>query len=88
MYDYVAVREAVVNAIVHNDCLMNMLQNLKCLVIISNIIKWQYSTIYHKKEFLEGYSLPKNKELMKVFNVRFTYYYTRGIIKFFMRTFS
>lgn len=69
MYDFAAVREAVVNAIVHNDWSneyspkFEMFSNK--LVISSN---GGIQDSITKEEFLEGYSLPKNKELMKVFN--------------------
>lgn len=69
MYDYIAVREAVVNAIVHNDWSNEYSPKFEIfsdrLVISSNGGIQDNKT---KEEFLEGFSLPKNKELMKVFN--------------------
>lgn len=69
MYDFVAVREAVVNAIVHNDWSNEYAPKFEMfsdrLVISSN---GGIQPTITKEEFLEGYSLPKNKELMKVFN--------------------
>lgn len=69
MYDYTAVREAVVNAIVHNDWSNEYSPKFEIfsdrLVISSNGGIQDNTT---KEEFLEGFSLPKNKELMKVFN--------------------
>lgn len=69
MYDYIAVREAVVNAIVHNDWSNEYSPKFEMfsdrLVISSNGGIQDNTT---KEEFLEGFSLPKNKELMKVFN--------------------
>lgn len=69
MYDYIAVREAVVNAIVHNDWSNEYSPKFEIfndrLVISSNGGVQDNTT---KEEFLKGFSLPKNKELMKVFN--------------------
>lgn len=69
MYDFVAVREAVVNAIVHNDWSNEYAPKFEMfsdrLVISSN---GGIQPSITQEEFLEGYSLPKNKELMKVFN--------------------
>ena len=69
MYDFAAVREAVVNAIVHNDWSNEYAPKFEMFsnrIVISSNGGIQPSTT--KEEFLEGYSLPKNKELMKVFN--------------------
>ena len=69
MYDFAAVREAVVNAIVHNDWSNEYSPKFEMFsdrLVISSNGGIQSSTT--KEEFLEGYSLPKNKELMKVFN--------------------
>lgn len=69
MYDFAAVREAVVNAIVHNDWSNEYAPKFEMFsdrLAISSNGGIQPSTT--KEEFLEGYSLPKNKELMKVFN--------------------
>ena len=69
MYDFVAVREAIVNAIVHNDWSNEYAPKFEMFsdrLVISSNGGIQPSTT--KEEFLEGYSLPKNKELMKVFN--------------------
>lgn len=69
MYDYSAVREAVVNAIVHNDWSNEYAPKFEMFsdrLVISSNGGIQPSTT--QEEFLEGYSLPKNKELMKVFN--------------------
>ena len=69
MYDFTAVREAVVNAIVHNDWSNEYAPKFEMFsdkLVISSNGGIQPSTT--KEEFLEGYSLPKNKELMKVFN--------------------
>ena len=69
MYDFAAVREAVVNAIVHNDWSNEYAPKFEMFSdrsVISSNGGIQDSTT--KEEFLEGFSLPKNKELMKVFN--------------------
>ena len=64
MYDFAAVREAVINAIVHNDWSNEYAPKFEMFsdrLVISSNGGIQPSTT--KKEFLEGYSLPKNKEL-------------------------
>jgi len=69
MYDFAAVREAVVNAVVHNDWSNEYSPKFEMFsdrLVISSNGGIQPSTT--KEEFLEGYSLPKNKELMRVFN--------------------
>lgn len=69
MYNFAAVREAVVNAIVHNDWSNEYSPKFEMFsdkLVISSNGGIQPSTT--KEEFLEGYSLPRNKELMKVFN--------------------
>lgn len=69
MYDFAAVREAIINAIVHNDWSNEYAPKFEMFsdkLVISSNGGIQPSTT--KEEFLEGYSLPKNKELMKVFN--------------------
>ena len=69
MYDFAAVREAVVNAIVHNDWSNEYAPKFEMFsdrLVISSNGGIQDSTT--KEEFLEVFSLPKNKELMKVFN--------------------
>ena len=69
MYDFAELREAVVNAIVHNDWSNEYAPKFEMFsdrLVISSNGGIQDSTT--KEEFLEGFSLPKNKELMKVFN--------------------
>ena len=69
MYDFVSVRYTVINAIVHNDWSNEYAPKFEMFsdrLVISSNGDIQPSTT--KEEFLEGYSLPKNKELMKVFN--------------------
>lgn len=68
LFDYKAVREAVINAIVHNDWSKEFAPKFELfsdkLVISSNGGIQEGVT---QDEFLQGFSLPKNKELMKVF---------------------
>lgn len=69
MYDFIAIREAVINAIVHNDWSNEHSPKFEMFcdkIVISSNGGIQASLT--EKEFLEGFSLPKNKELMKVFN--------------------
>ena len=69
MYDFAAVIEDVVNAILHNDWSNEYAPKFEMFsdrLVISSNGGIQDSTT--KEEFLEGFSLPKNKELMKVFN--------------------
>lgn len=68
MFDFTAVREAVINALCHNDWSKEYAPKFEIfsnrLVISSNGGIQEGIT---KEEFLQGFSLPKNKELMKVF---------------------
>lgn len=96
MYDYTAVREAVVNAIVHNDWSNEYAPKFEMFsdrLVISSNGGIQSSTT--KEEFLEGFSLPRNKELMKVFNdldlveqmgtgiIRILQSYNKNVFEFF-----
>ena len=68
MYDYGAVREVVINALVHNDWSTEYPPKFE---FFSN--KLEVSSFggiqseFTEEEFLEGYSAPKNPELMRVF---------------------
>ncbi len=68
MYDYNAVREVIVNAIVHNDWSNEYPPKFE---LFSN--KLEVSSFggiqneFTEEEFLLGYSAPKNPELMRVF---------------------
>lgn len=69
MFDYIAVREAVINAIVHNDWSDGFSPKFEMFsdrLVITSIGGMQRNVT--EDEFLKGVSLPKNKELMKIFN--------------------
>lgn len=68
MYDYVAVKEAIINAIVHNDWSNEYPPKFELFndrIEISSFGGIQSE--FTEEEFLLGYSAPKNKELMRVF---------------------
>lgn len=68
MYDYDAVREAVINAIVHNDWSSEYSPKFEFFnnrLEISSFGGIQEE--FTEEEFLKGYSAPKNPELMRVF---------------------
>lgn len=68
MYDYVAVREAIINAIVHNDWASEYPPKIELFndrIEISSFGGIQNE--FTEDEFLLGYSAPKNPELMRVF---------------------
>lgn len=68
LFDYNAVREAVVNAIVHNDWSREYAPKFEMFnnrIVISSNGGLQENT--SKEEFLSGFTLPRNRELMKVF---------------------
>ena len=68
MFDFDAVREAVINAIVHNDWANGYAPKVEMfsdrLAVSSNGGIQDNVT---EEDFLKGFSLPKNPELMKVF---------------------
>lgn len=68
MYDYIAVKEAIINAIVHNDWSNEYPPKFELFsdrIEISSFGGIQSE--FTEEEFLLGYSAPKNKELMRVF---------------------
>lgn len=68
MYDYNAVREAIINAIVHNDWSNEYPPKFEFFndrLEISSFGGIQDE--FTEDEFLKGYSAPKNPELMRVF---------------------
>lgn len=68
MYDYNAVREVIVNALVHNDWSS---ENPPKFEFFSDRLEVSsfggIQSEFTEEEFLEGYSAPKNPELMRVF---------------------
>ena len=68
MYDYNAVREVIINALVHNDWATEYPPKFE---FFSNRIEVSsfggIQSEFTEEEFLEGYSAPKNPELMRVF---------------------
>ena len=68
MYDYVSVKEAIINAIVHNDWSNEYPPKFELFsdrIEISSFGGIQSE--FTEEKFLLGYSAPKNKELMRVF---------------------
>ena len=68
LYDYEAIREAIINAVVHNDWSNEYSPKFE---IFSNKLEISshggIAEGISKKDFLAGISAPKNKELMRVF---------------------
>ena len=83
MYHYDAVREAIINAIVHNDWSNEYPPKFELFsdrIEISSFGGIQSE--FTEEEFLEGYSAPKNKELMRVFkDLEFVEHLGTGIRK-------
>ena len=68
MYDYIAVREAVINAIVHNDWSTEYPPKFEFFSDRLEISSFGgIQSEFTEEEFLLGYSAPKNPELMRVF---------------------
>lgn len=68
MYDYKAVREVIINAIVHNDWSNEYPPKFE--FFSDRLEVSSFGGIQNKfteEEFLQGYSAPKNPELMRVF---------------------
>jgi predicted HTH transcriptional regulator len=68
MWDRLAVREAVINAIVHNDYTREVPPKFE--IFSDRLEITSYGTIPNgmtEDEFFSGVSLPRNKELMRVF---------------------
>ncbi len=68
MYDYKAVREAIVNALVHNDWATEYPPKFELFSDRLEISSFGgIQDEFTEEEFLKGYSAPKNPELMRVF---------------------
>lgn len=68
MYDYKAVREVIINAIVHNDWSNEYPPKFEFFSDRLEVSSFGgIQSEFTEEEFLEGYSAPKNPELMRVF---------------------
>ena len=68
MYDYNAVREVIVNALVHNDWSSEYPPKFEFFSDRLEVSSFGgIQSEFTEEEFLEGYSAPKNPELMRVF---------------------
>ncbi len=68
MWDRVAIREAVINAIVHNDYSFEVPPKFEIFPDRLEITSaGRLPETMTKKEFYEGVSLPRNKELMRIY---------------------
>lgn len=68
MYDYNAVREVIINALVHNDWASEYPPKFEFFNDRLEVSSFGgIQSEFTEEEFLEGYSAPKNPELMRVF---------------------
>lgn len=68
MYDYKAVREVIINAIVHNDWSNDYPPKFEFFSDRLEVSSFGgIQNEFTEEEFLQGYSAPKNPELMRVF---------------------
>lgn len=68
MYDYKAVREVIINAIVHNDWSNEYPPKFEFFCDRLEVSSFGgIQNEFTEEEFLQGYSAPKNPELMRVF---------------------
>lgn len=68
LWNQVALREAAINALVHNDYTAEVPPKIEFFA--DRIEITSFGSLPHgmtENEFFEGYSLPRNKELMRVF---------------------
>ncbi|MDT8393349.1 MAG: ATP-binding protein [Bacteroidales bacterium] len=68
LWNPIAIREAVINAIVHNDYSKEIPPKIE---IFSDRIEITSAGSLpeglHQDEFFEGYSIPRNKEIMRIY---------------------
>ena len=73
LWDSIALREAVINAIVHNDYTLEVPPKFEIfddrieITSFGSLPQGMTEKEMTEKEFFEGYSVPRNKELMRVF---------------------
>ena len=68
MFDYIAVREVIINAIVHNDWSTEYPPKFEFFSDRLEVSSFGgIQSEFTEEEFLQGYSAPKNPELMRVF---------------------
>ena len=68
LWNSVALREAVINAVVHNDYTLEIPPKFEFFADRIEITSFgSLPQGMTEKEFFEGYSVPRNKELMRVF---------------------
>jgi len=68
LWDSIALREAVINAIVHNDYTQELTPSVEIFADRLEITSagGQYAGI-NKKDFFKGYSTPVNREIMRIY---------------------
>ncbi len=64
LWDPIALREAVINAIVHNDYSQELTPSFE---IFADRLEITSAGGLHKKDFFEGYSTPVNREIMRIY---------------------
>ena len=68
MLDPIALREAVINAIIHNDYSNEIPPKFELFSDRLEITSaGKLPDGFSQEEFFEGYSIPRNKELMRIF---------------------
>ena len=81
MFDAIALREAVINAIVHNDYSNEVPPKFELFSDRIEITSTGGLPIgFSEEEFFSGYSFPRNKELMRIFkDLEFVEYLGSGV---------